>query len=318
MRLTAAPGSDQTIRIKLQSDGQTLATDACGCDSRYDAASGTVTFDSTNWFLPFTVRLTSNPAAPATDPFQPLETFPAPSADRVFETKSDPHDFDLVGGIRFDDGWFDGRGWLGGPVWLDGHGWYDGAGNSFDGHGWFDGHDGWWFDGDNWFDGHAPGSGAPARRSTTCSATTARPITGTTATGTAGTEAGTPASAARGPARAAADHPPEGAGSRAAARVQVRQRRPRDRGDEPGRRYGHVRPGDRPRRGRPGDDQLLAELGHGLPDRDDDGGRDRDRPGRNYEHSVVHREGARHHRARDHVREPEPDRRGDEPGRRGG
>ena len=28
----------------------------------------TVTFDSTNWYLPFTVRLTSDPGAPATDP----------------------------------------------------------------------------------------------------------------------------------------------------------------------------------------------------------------------------------------------------------
>ncbi len=155
MRLTAAPGSDQTIRIKFQSDGQTLASDACGCDSRYDAANGTVTFDSTNWYLPFTVRLTSNPTAPATDPFQPLETFPNPSADRVFETSSDPHDFNLVGGIRFGNGWFDGRGWRGGPVWVDGHGWYDGDGNWFDGHGWFNGHDGWWFDGDDWFDGHS-------------------------------------------------------------------------------------------------------------------------------------------------------------------
>ena len=108
-------------------------SDACGCDSRFDAASGTVTFDSTNWYLPFTVRLTSNPAAPATDPFQPLETFPNPSADRVFETSSDPHDFNLVGGIRFGNGWFDGRGWRGGPVWIDGHGWYDGNGNWFDG-----------------------------------------------------------------------------------------------------------------------------------------------------------------------------------------
>ena len=154
MRLTAAPRSDQTIRIKFQSDGQTLATDACGCDSRYDPVKGTVTFDSTNWYLPFTVRLTSNPAAPATDPFQPLETFPNPSADRVYETSSDPHDFDLVGGVRFGNGWFDGRGWRGGPVWIDGHGWYDGHGTWFDGHGWFDDHDGWWFDGDDWFDGH--------------------------------------------------------------------------------------------------------------------------------------------------------------------
>ena len=153
MRLTAAPDSGQTIRVKLQSDGQTLGSDACGCDGRFDASSGTVTFDSTNWYLPFTVRLTSNPGAPATDPFQPIETFPNPSADRVFETSSDPHDWNLVGGIRFGNGWFDGRGWLGGPVWVDGHGWYDGS-NWFDGHGWFNGYDGWWFDGDNWFDGH--------------------------------------------------------------------------------------------------------------------------------------------------------------------
>ena len=154
IRLADSPNSPDGISVKLLSDGQTLASDACGCDSRFNAADGTVTFDSTNWYLPFTVRLTSNPAAPATDPFQPLRAFPDASADRVFETSSDPNDFNLVGGIRFANGWFDGRGWRGGPVWIDGHGWFDGNGHWFDGNGFFDGHDGWWFDGDNWFDGH--------------------------------------------------------------------------------------------------------------------------------------------------------------------
>ena len=160
IRLTAAPtdgDNDTTVVVQLQSDGQTIASDACGCDSRFTAGTGTsgptVTFDTTNWWIPFTVRLTSNPAAPATDPFQPLQAFPNAPDERVFETDANQGDFRLVGGIRFGEGWFDGRGWGGGPVWVDGHGWFDGS-NWFDGNGWFNGYGGWWFDGDNWFDGH--------------------------------------------------------------------------------------------------------------------------------------------------------------------
>ncbi len=109
-----------------------------------------MTFDQTNWWMPFTVRLTSNPGAPATDPNQALQVFPANPNDRIYQTRSNTDDFDLVGGIRFSDDWF---GWDGGPVWVDGHGWYSGQ-NWFDGDGFFNGYGGWFFDGDSWFDGH--------------------------------------------------------------------------------------------------------------------------------------------------------------------
>ena len=97
-------------------------------------SSPTVTFDLTNWWIPFTVRLTSNPAAPATDPFQPLQAFPNAPDERIYETDANQDDFRLVGGIRFGEGWFDGRDWSGGPVWVDGYGWFDGQ-NWFDGDG---------------------------------------------------------------------------------------------------------------------------------------------------------------------------------------
>ena len=159
IRLTAAPldgDNDKTLIVELQSDGQTIASDACSCDPRFTPGTAgsypTVTFDLTNWWIPFTVRLTSNPAAPATDPFQPLQAFPTTPDERTYETDANPDDFRLVGGIRFGEGWFDGRDGNGGPVWVDGYGWFNGQ-NWFDGDGFFNGHGGWFFDGDNWFDG---------------------------------------------------------------------------------------------------------------------------------------------------------------------
>ena len=101
---------------------------------------------------PFTVRLTSNPGAPPTDPYQPIQVFPdalrtSASSRRAATT----NDFDLVGGIRFGNGWF---GWarrarLGRRPRLVRRP------QLVRRHGWFDGHDGWWFDGDGWFDGHS-------------------------------------------------------------------------------------------------------------------------------------------------------------------
>jgi len=82
IRLTEAPAGQQVVT--LQSDGQTVASDACTpCDSRFTAGTApTVTFDATNWWIPFVVRLTSNPSAPATDPYQPLQQFPQSAEDQ--------------------------------------------------------------------------------------------------------------------------------------------------------------------------------------------------------------------------------------------
>ena len=43
IRLTAAPtdgDNDKTVVVQLQSDGQTIASDACGCDSALHARHG--------------------------------------------------------------------------------------------------------------------------------------------------------------------------------------------------------------------------------------------------------------------------------------
>ena len=81
VRLTEAPTRPQQVQIL--SDGQTIASSAFG-DARFTAATATkpayVTFDSTNWWMPFTVRLTTPATAPATDPFQPIEKL-APTGD---------------------------------------------------------------------------------------------------------------------------------------------------------------------------------------------------------------------------------------------
>ena len=79
--------------------------------------------------------------------------FPSAPTERIYQTDANADDFDLVGGIRFGEGWFDGRDGSGGPVWVDGYGWFNGQ-SWFDGDGYFNGYGGWFFDGDNWFDGH--------------------------------------------------------------------------------------------------------------------------------------------------------------------
>jgi hypothetical protein len=99
MRLTEAPDRSQQVRIL--SDGQTIASDACLCDARFHAATATtpayVVFDATNWYLPITVRLTSNAAAPATDPFQPLVSFPQRSDENAGDRGADEHGMDQNG-----------------------------------------------------------------------------------------------------------------------------------------------------------------------------------------------------------------------------
>ena len=66
----------------IVTDGQTFPTGADPTDARWTTtqlpSAIIVTFDSTNWYVPFVVQLTTNPEPPATDPFQPVKTFPLP------------------------------------------------------------------------------------------------------------------------------------------------------------------------------------------------------------------------------------------------
>ena len=161
IRLTAAPtdgDNDTTVVVQLQSDGQTIASDACGCDSRFTAGTAnlgpTVTFDLTNWWMPFTVRLTSNPAAPATDPFQPLQAFPNAPDERVLRDGREPGR--LPASSAASASTRAGSTAAAGTAARCGSTATAGStgSNWFDGNGWFNGYGGWWFDGDNWFDGH--------------------------------------------------------------------------------------------------------------------------------------------------------------------
>ncbi|HTZ04540.1 MAG TPA: HYR domain-containing protein, partial [Gaiellaceae bacterium] len=89
VRLTAPPvGGLPAIKVErggqmtvaIVTDGQTLASAADPSDGRFSTENGIVafvTFDSTNWYLPFFVRLTANPEPPATDSFQPVKALTA-------------------------------------------------------------------------------------------------------------------------------------------------------------------------------------------------------------------------------------------------
>ena len=78
IRLTHAPTAD--VKISLITDGQTLVSNFNGADARFTAATGStpafVTFSTTNWFNPFVVKVTADPAAPPPDPNQQLKFFP--------------------------------------------------------------------------------------------------------------------------------------------------------------------------------------------------------------------------------------------------
>ena len=260
------------------------------CDPRFNAGdvalrAPSVTFDSTNWYLPFTVRLTSNPSAPPTDPFQPMQVFPnaagrAGLRDRQQQRRLQPrrrHPLQqrLVRRPRLGR-----RPGLGRRARLV----------------------------------RRPALARrrrllrrPRRLVLRRRRLVRRPQLALRRRAVAPQPAlqrRQPGSLVprrlerlglgrllrrlglerrlrvRGPARAAARHPPDRAGRRAAAGVHVGELRPHGRGDERGRRDGHVRPGAGARRGRPGDDQLLAGLRDDLPDRDDDREPVRDRPGR--------------------------------------
>ncbi len=96
IRLTESPEPGESVVLTLNTDGQTLVADACSCDARFTPGTSTtpptITFTSTNWYLPFTVRVTANPAAPATDPFQPLMYFPVRNGmDTVGEDHAKVH-----------------------------------------------------------------------------------------------------------------------------------------------------------------------------------------------------------------------------------
>ena len=87
LRLTHAPAA--AVTIALLTDDQTLVDSAVVVPpggpvftpAVLDAdglvvTPATVTFDATNWFTPFVVRVTANPQAPPTDEIQPLKFFP--------------------------------------------------------------------------------------------------------------------------------------------------------------------------------------------------------------------------------------------------
>ncbi|HTZ04687.1 MAG TPA: HYR domain-containing protein [Gaiellaceae bacterium] len=95
VRLTAAPAggtpnSDgvvvggQQVLVLILTDGQTLPSAADPTDTRWQTTALPnaiiVTFDATNWNVPFVVLLTKAPEAPANDPSQPVQFFPLPYA----------------------------------------------------------------------------------------------------------------------------------------------------------------------------------------------------------------------------------------------
>ncbi|NBO21052.1 MAG: hypothetical protein EBU97_03730, partial [Rhodobacteraceae bacterium] len=71
MVLSRAPTA--AVQVAVQTDGQTLASSS---DARFDAATGTVTFDATNWDQPITITLTMGTPGSTTQPTISLGTQP--------------------------------------------------------------------------------------------------------------------------------------------------------------------------------------------------------------------------------------------------
>ena len=103
----------QTVVVQLQSDGQTIASDACGCDPRFTPGTShlgpSVTFDSTNWWIALHRPADEQPGRAADRSVPAAPGLPGAPDERIYQTDSNKDDFDLVGGIRFSDGWFDPR-----------------------------------------------------------------------------------------------------------------------------------------------------------------------------------------------------------------
>ena len=91
IRLTAAPVGGQPnadgvivggqpISVVIVTDGKTFPTAVDPNDTRWTTTqlpqAIIVTFTAANWYIPFVVQLTKNPEPPATDPFQPVKEFP--------------------------------------------------------------------------------------------------------------------------------------------------------------------------------------------------------------------------------------------------